>query len=656
MKPFLFLVTATVLVWSGCGGNKSSTTTGVAITISPTTASVAGGATQQFTATVTGSTNTAVTWQVNGATGGDAINGTVSTTGLYTAPSVLPSNTTVAVTAIAQADTTKTAAATVTLTAPAVIITISPPNATLAAGAQQQFTAAVTVTGSSDNTVTWSVNGVAGGDAIHGTVDANGLYTAPLSPSPQAGITVRATSHANTSFFASAPVTVQFSNASLSGTYVFLVSRGDDSSAAGFAYRGGIFVADGKGSIKSGVSDFNSGSGSPGGGVFTVAGSYVVNVDGRGTLTFSDAAGSHTLSFALTSNTRGQAIAFDSGPVTSGFLRLQRAVATPSGSYVFLLTGDNAGPAAAIGQLSFSGTLITGTEDINSSGAIVQQSGLSGTVVSLDSATGRGSLQLNSSNFAFYVIDASTILLVDIDASGTRVAGTAYAQTGSFTNATLGSSVFAVSGNRASDKKPYVEAGRFDTDGAGKLTAGTFDLNNAGTVTSPVLSSGATYTITSNGRGTIPSATANSGFILWLASSKQGVIMEADSVGTSQIASGLLFQQQTGFQQIAGGFAFATSGFDFSGATALAGDGQFSTTGFGVLSGTQDLNAGGLLSSPTFNGTLSIGGNGRGTGAIASPNFIFYFVNPNRFLLMSMDQNTNIRSGAGERQCSDCQF
>jgi len=235
------------------------------------------------------------------------------------------------------------------------------------------------------------------------------------------------------------------------------------------------------------------------------------------------------------------------------------------------------------------------------------------------------------------------------------VAGTAYAQSGSFTNATLGSSVFVVSGNRASDKKPYVEAGRFDTDAAGKLTAGTFDLNSAGTVTSPLLSAGATYTITSNGRGTIPSATANSGFIFWLASSKQGVIMEADG-GTSQIASGLLFQQQTGFQQITGGFAFVTSGFDFAGATALAGDGQFSTTGFGVLSGTQDLNAGGLLSSPTFSGTLTIGGNGRGTAAIASRNFIFYFVNPNRFLLMSMDQNTDIRSGAGERQCSDCQF
>src|SRR5690349_363165 len=254
MKPFLFLVTAAVLLWSGCGGNKNSTTTGVAITISPTTASVAGGATQQFTATVTGSTNTAVTWQVNGATGGDAINGTIDTNGLYKAPNVLPSTTTITVTAIAQADTTKTAVAVVTLTAPAVTIMLSPTSATVAAGQTQQFTPTISVTGSSNNAVTWSVNRVQGGDAIHGTIDANGLYTAPLSP-PKAGITVTATSQANTAFSASAPVTVQFGKASLTGTYVFFASRLSDSSGSGFAYRVGTFVTDGNGNVTGGIND-----------------------------------------------------------------------------------------------------------------------------------------------------------------------------------------------------------------------------------------------------------------------------------------------------------------------------------------------------------------------------------------------------------------
>src|SRR5437763_16879773 len=98
-KRLVLFVILTALIWAGCGGGKKDTTpAGVTITISPTTASVAGATTQQFTATVTGSTNTAVTWQVNGVTGAAATTGTISATGLYTAPPVLPTTTTVAVT------------------------------------------------------------------------------------------------------------------------------------------------------------------------------------------------------------------------------------------------------------------------------------------------------------------------------------------------------------------------------------------------------------------------------------------------------------------------------------------------------------------------------------------------------------------------------
>src|SRR5256884_732352 len=70
---------------------------------------------QQFTATVTGSSNTAVTWEVNGVTGGNSTTGTVSTSGLYTAPATVPNPANVTVTAVLQADTTKSASATVTI-------------------------------------------------------------------------------------------------------------------------------------------------------------------------------------------------------------------------------------------------------------------------------------------------------------------------------------------------------------------------------------------------------------------------------------------------------------------------------------------------------------------------------------------------------------
>jgi hypothetical protein len=89
----------------------------VSVGISPTTASVKLGTTQQFSGYSVGSTNNALTWQVNGVAGGSTANGTISSGGLYTAPPAMPvTGNTVTITALAQADTTKTASATVTLT------------------------------------------------------------------------------------------------------------------------------------------------------------------------------------------------------------------------------------------------------------------------------------------------------------------------------------------------------------------------------------------------------------------------------------------------------------------------------------------------------------------------------------------------------------
>jgi hypothetical protein len=97
----------------------------VSVTISPSTATLATLATQPFTATVSGSTNTAVTWQVSGVTGGNSTVGLISTTvpgtsseALYLGPSAVPSPATVSVTAISQADATKSASATLTLQVP----------------------------------------------------------------------------------------------------------------------------------------------------------------------------------------------------------------------------------------------------------------------------------------------------------------------------------------------------------------------------------------------------------------------------------------------------------------------------------------------------------------------------------------------------------
>jgi hypothetical protein len=103
-----------VLVFGGCAGATSSSgarqnpppgNSGVSVSINPTSASLQTGSPQQFSATVTGSTNTTVTWTSTG--------GTISKGGLYTAGNSPGSY---SVTATSVADTSKYATAPVTIT------------------------------------------------------------------------------------------------------------------------------------------------------------------------------------------------------------------------------------------------------------------------------------------------------------------------------------------------------------------------------------------------------------------------------------------------------------------------------------------------------------------------------------------------------------
>jgi len=103
-----------LILLGGCGGNSTGPPQ-FSITVSPSSVNVAAEASQQFSATVTGSSNTAVTWQVNGVSGGNATVGTVTDTGLYTAPGAA---TTTTVSAALETDSSKSASANVTVLPP----------------------------------------------------------------------------------------------------------------------------------------------------------------------------------------------------------------------------------------------------------------------------------------------------------------------------------------------------------------------------------------------------------------------------------------------------------------------------------------------------------------------------------------------------------
>jgi hypothetical protein len=86
----------------------------VGVTVSPTSATLAIGQTFQFVASVSNATNTNVTWLVNDVAGGYATMGTISASGLYSAPNAVPSGA-ITVSAISAADETKSATAVVTV-------------------------------------------------------------------------------------------------------------------------------------------------------------------------------------------------------------------------------------------------------------------------------------------------------------------------------------------------------------------------------------------------------------------------------------------------------------------------------------------------------------------------------------------------------------
>lgn len=101
--------------------------TQVQVQVNPTTASIAAGEHFQFTANVSGTTNTNVTWQVNGNPGGDATDGYICpnpaapqpcSAGEYFAP--IPAPTSVTIQAVSVADNTASGSASVSISSSAI--------------------------------------------------------------------------------------------------------------------------------------------------------------------------------------------------------------------------------------------------------------------------------------------------------------------------------------------------------------------------------------------------------------------------------------------------------------------------------------------------------------------------------------------------------
>jgi hypothetical protein len=168
-----------------------STGSGISVVVSPATAELGQGATLQFEASGDPS---GYIWSLNPATG----EGSISTTGLYTAPTTGSGSVQVIATSVS--DSTKASSAMVSYAAGnATAVAVTPPAAQVAQGTTQQF--AAVVTGDSSNAVVWSLNPATGA----GTIDQTGLYTPPTTAG--GSVQVIATSVANPEVSGNALVT-----------------------------------------------------------------------------------------------------------------------------------------------------------------------------------------------------------------------------------------------------------------------------------------------------------------------------------------------------------------------------------------------------------------------------------------------------------------
>ena len=258
MAPFSVSATQviTVTATSAADPSKSGAATitlqppSVGMSVSPATAALSQSQTQLFTATVPGTENGTTTWSLSPSVG------TISSAGLYTAPSMIAAAQTVTVIATSVADPTNQATAHVILqptitstqsqpvtqpasqpitqpvtqpasqpvsqpaTQPGAIISISLDRSavSLSTGQNLQFNA--TVTGTSNQAVIWSLN------PQLGNISSSGLYTAPSTITGQQTVIVTAESAADPTKSASASVallpsvgiSLNISNATLSAS------------------------------------------------------------------------------------------------------------------------------------------------------------------------------------------------------------------------------------------------------------------------------------------------------------------------------------------------------------------------------------------------------------------------------------------------------
>jgi hypothetical protein len=317
-----------------------------------------------------------------------------------------------------------------------------------------------------------------------------------------------------------------------------------------------------------------------------------------------------TLGVQFANTNHALIVQFDGTATSSGSMDLQTLSGSLSGPYAFTVSGVDGSylPLVAGGVFSISGTSMNGLVDVDDAGSVTLGTAFSGTISTPDTF-GRGTITNTgiALTLNYYIVGPKAIRIIDMDVSDSFV-GSAFSQgAGTFSNASLGSSVFGVESN--SFGFIYAAAGMFTTVPASGTFQGFADADEFGFVSSGSISG--TYSIGSNGYGglTITNGGAQDVSALGIYMTDPNLNLNDPNNTTSGLGGAVVAdldvtlngigvltpQTDTSTASFAGNYAFGAQ--DFFGCGVGLGTCEFDYVGqgsvtSGVLTGT------GLLSDP----------------------------------------------------------
>jgi hypothetical protein len=525
--------------------------------VGPVQATVAAGGQQTFTATL-GSAAVDATWSLScqNATAGSC--GTVSATGVYTAPLSPPPGQTVTVFANSTNNTANAGSANIVVTFGSG--TLFGPYSFVLKGlnAGQPFSAVGSISFDGKGGISGGIEDVqgkaapitiSGGTYVSG---ADGRVTATVhTSSGDEGWQIVLVNHARAlvtrvdSVIArgelDAQDNLQFGHG-LSGNLSFQVAGRTGSTIPVSAMLGGLTL-DGQGIVTSGVLDFNDG------GIvsnkLSVSGTSTVSSTdrGRGTLTLTSSLGTQTFAYYLINPTSAKLIEIDGVRNLAGTLAFRSSTVTAgsfSGSYAFTFSGANS--QGAVGQggtfaTDANGNVSNGTFDLSSDTAFGLGFLFAGSFVVSDPVIGRtvATFNVGGSTLQYVVYPPNLnneIAFLEIDNQNVT-SGLAFRQS-SIVN---GSSVPSISGQYAIGAGETSGVVRQTISGIispAATTTGILDLNDNGNITLGTSLQSSQFSVSSLfGRGSLQlqAGTYKASYTTYIVDSNNVLIMQTDGKG-----------------------------------------------------------------------------------------------------------------------------